>query len=208
MFAASTYEEILRVESGIDHPEIVVFLFVKPYEKEILQEFEYIHYNSGDICSVYAIGYTNDFDKATEASYREVDVPGFSKWYYSARAFTDFKDKLQKRINWRYDGDAEILVLRNNPGGKDVLNFQNYVAIDVKYGIKSGYIRSFQSFMESLVRVSESISEEIASNDGESIIRIKSVLADTIRECKNQYMDYNKIIDDRGFYRCANTIKS
>ena len=66
MFAASTYEEIVSIERKIENQEIVVFLFVKPNDQtalDIIKEFEYIHYNSGKYCSIYAIGYTDDFAK-------------------------------------------------------------------------------------------------------------------------------------------------
>ena len=54
MFAASTYEEIERIESQVENMEIVVFLFARPTEEKILKEFEYIHYNSAKYCSIYA----------------------------------------------------------------------------------------------------------------------------------------------------------
>ena len=44
MFAASTYDEIVRQEREIDSREIVVFLFVRPTkasDREIINEFEY-----------------------------------------------------------------------------------------------------------------------------------------------------------------------
>lgn len=63
MFAASTYEEIERIESQVENTEIVVFLFARPTEEKILKEFEYIHYNSAKYCSIYAIGYTDDLPR-------------------------------------------------------------------------------------------------------------------------------------------------
>ena len=44
MFAASSYEEIERRERQIESLEIVVFLFARSTETEILKEFEYINY--------------------------------------------------------------------------------------------------------------------------------------------------------------------
>ena len=76
MFAASTYEEIERIESQVENMEIVVFLFARPTEEKILKEFEYIHYNSAKYCSIYAIGYTDDFAKAEDQTYRKVDAMG------------------------------------------------------------------------------------------------------------------------------------
>ena len=80
MFAASTYEEIERYERQVENPEIVVLLFARPSEETILKEFEYIHYNSGKYCSIYAIGYTNDFDKAEDRFYRKVETTAYSKY--------------------------------------------------------------------------------------------------------------------------------
>ena len=209
MFAASTYEEIERIEREIENLEIVVFLFARPSEETILKEFEYIHYNSAKYCSVYAIGYTDDFFKAKDHTYKKVDVSMQNDWYFSTKAFTDFKEKLQDRIHWRYSGGAEVLVLQNNPGKKDILNFHNYVAIDVNKGIREGYIDSFQSFMESLVRSAKSkVTAKDAIRDvRNSRISVKGILADAIDDCKKIPTPIKDIAKDRLFYRCATTIK-
>ena len=80
MFAACTYEEIEKRESMVKNKEIVVFLFVKPSDTAVLQEFEYIHYNSAKYCSVYAIGYTDDFTKANIPPFRKVDCHMKNDW--------------------------------------------------------------------------------------------------------------------------------
>ena len=77
MFAASTYEEIERIESQVENMEIVVFLFARPTEEKILKEFEYIHYNSARYCSIYAIGYTDDFTKAEVVNAIKSFIPNF-----------------------------------------------------------------------------------------------------------------------------------
>ena len=102
MFAATTYEEIIEHERMVENKEIVVFLFAKSTDKDVLNEFEYIHYNSAKYCSVYAIGYTDDFTKANNPTYRKVDVMMQQDWYFSTKAFTEFKEKLQDRIHWNY----------------------------------------------------------------------------------------------------------
>lgn len=208
MFAASTYEEIEKFEQQVENLEIVVFLFARPSEEQILKEFEYIHYNSVKYCSVYAIGYTNDFGKAKDPTYRKVDAAMGSEWYFSTKAFVDFKEKLQNRIRWEYSGETEILVLQNNPGCANVLSFRNYVAINVNKGIREGYIDSFQRFMESLIRSSKS---KVAARDAirdvrRSRISVKEILAGAIDDCKKVPTPIKEIAKDRLFYRCANTI--
>ena len=208
MFAACTYEEIEARERLIDNKEIVVLLFAKPSDTAVLQEFEYIHYNSAKYCSVYAIGYTDDSNIANNPPFRKVDCHMTNDWYYSAKAFVDFKEKLQNRIkSWRYSGETEILVLQNNPGARQILDFKNYVSIDVNKGIKEGYLDSFQRFMESLIRSSKKeVTVKGAIKDiCNSRISVKGILSDAIDDCKKVPTPVKKILKDRLFYRCSNS---
>ena len=209
MFAASTYEEIVSIERKIENQEVVVFLFVKPNDQaalDIIKEFEYIHYNSGKYCSIYAIGYTDDFTKKNNRNYRKVSSVLDSDWYFSNKAFVEFKNALEGRIGWKYSGETEVLVLQNNPGKIDPLNFQNYIAIDINKGIREGYIDSFQLFMETLVRSSKSkvCAKTIARDLRKSRISIKDIVKDTINDSKRIPLPVKKIVSDRLFYRCAN----
>lgn len=211
MFAASTYEEIVEFERRIENSEIVVFLFARPESQnatDIINEFEYIHFNSAKYCSIYAIGYTENPEKQCEKSYRKVTKINNNNWYYSSEAFVDFKDKLESRINWKYSGEAEVLILQNNPGSNDPLNFKNYVAIDINKGLREGYIDSFQAFMESLVRSARSkvTAKEAASDIQRSRLSIKEVLSEAIGDCKKVPTPIKAILKDRLFYRCANSI--
>lgn len=213
MFAASTYEEIITIERQVENQEIVVFLFVKPNDQtalDVIKEFEYIHYNSDKYCSIYAIGYTDNFEKKSDKHYKRVDYILDSDWYFSNKAFVNFKNALENRIGWKYSGETEILVLQNNPGKNDPLNFQNYVAIDVNKGIREGYIDSFQLFMETLIRSSRSkvSANDVASDLRKGRISIKNIIADTIKESKKIPLSVRRIVSDRLFYRCANNYSS
>lgn len=211
MFAASTYEEVVDYERRIENKEIVVFLFVKPTTQDaidIIQEFEYIHYNSAKYCSIYAIGYSDNPEKKTDKYYRKVTEIVDSNWYFSNKAFVDFKNNLERRIKWEYSGETEVLILQNNPGSRDPLNLSNYVAIDVNKGLREGYIDSFQRFMESLIRSSRSkvTAKESAADLCKSRISIKDTIAEAIDNSKKIPVPAKQIIKDRLFYRCANTI--
>ena len=210
MFAASTYEEIVEYERRIENMEIVVFLFVKPTNQDatdIIQEFEYIHYNSAKYCSVYAIGYSDDPKKKNFSHYKKVAEIIGHDWYFSNKTFVEFKNNLEKRIKWEYSGETEVLILQNNPGGRDPLNFSNYVAIDVNKGLREGYIDSFQRFMESLIRSSRSkvTAKEAAADLRKSRISIKDAIAEAIDNSKRIPVPAKRIVKDRLFYRCANT---
>lgn len=213
MFATSTYEEIVEYERFIENMEIVVFLFVKPTNQDaidIIQEFEYIHYNSAKYCSIYAIGYNDDPQKCSSAHYKKVAEIAGRDWYFSNKTFVEFKNNLESRIKWEYSGETEVLILQNNPGGRDPLNFSNYVAIDINKGLREGYIDSFQRFMESLIRSARSkvTAKEAASDLRRGRISIKNAIAEAIEDSKRIPSPAKQIVKDRLFYRCANTIIS
>ena len=213
MFAASTYEEIEQRERQVENKEIVVFLFVKPTSSaalDIIREFEYIHYNSGKYCSIYAIGFTDDLAKAEDPSYKKIETVCNSDWFFSSKAFVDFKNRLERRIKWQYSGETEVLVLQNNPGHENALNFQNYVAVDVNKGLRDGYLDSFQRFMESLVRSSKAkvTAKEALTDMANRRLSVRDILCSAIDDCKRIPAPVKEILADRLFYRCANTFAS
>lgn len=208
MFAANTYEEIERNERQLGEKHIIVLLFVRPSlpgAKEIIEEFGYIHHNARQYCSVYAVGYSDDRNCSSDSQWRQVkDVDG-AEWYYSDRVFVEFKDKLEHRLKWKYSGDIELIILQSNPDGTSILNFENYLAVDVNYGIKNEYIESFPRFMESLMRSSRKEVETAAlTNDmRKSRLKIGQVVTSTLDECKKVPLPVRKIIKDRLFYRTS-----
>lgn len=208
MFAVNTYEEIEKNEKRLGEKHIIVLLFVRPSlsrAKEVIEEFSYIHHNSREFCSVYAVGYSDDQDCYLKSEWRPVKNIDSAQWHYSDRAFVEFKDKLERRLKWKYSGDIELIILQSNPDGGSILNFENYLAVDVNYGIKNEYIESFPRFMESLVRSSRKEVETIALTHDmrKSRLKISQVLTTTIDECKKVPLPVRKIVKDRLFYRTA-----
>lgn len=212
MFAVGTYDEIIKHEREKMLPEVVVFLFVKPTTKEafeIIREFEYIHYNSGMSCSIYAIGYSNDFTKRNDRSYRKIEVEDPLEWYFSNKAFVGFKQELERRINWEYSGEIDILVLQNNLGHSNCLNFKNYVAVNINRGLRQKYIDSFQQFMEALIRLCTRNEEDVDSSGTNNVVRIsvKTVVAEALNQCVSDDISLKEVMCDRIFYKSANNFQ-
>lgn len=205
MFAINTYEEIEQRQRENGDKQIVILLFVRPSApgaKEILDEFDYIHYNSEKYCSIYAVGYSNDFAKEKDVSYKRATSIAGSEWYFSNAEFVKFKNNLEQRIKWRYSGETELIVLQSNPEGQQILNFQNYVSIDVNYGIKNGYIDSFQRFMEALVRSSkyEVTAKEAIKKTKNFRYSLKDIVVRTLDSCKKIPLPVKTILKDKLFY--------
>ncbi len=208
MFAVNTYQHVEEIERSFEDRHIVILLFVRPSlpdASNIINEFDYIHYNSERYCSIYAVGYSNGFEKASDPEYRFAGKAAGLDWYYSNKSFVEFKNKLEYRLKWRYSGEIELLVLQNNPGGHTPLNFQNYVAIDVNRGIKEGYVDSFYRLMESLIRYSknEVTATEAFGKAYNSRIKLRTLIEDVLEDCKQIPTPIKKILKDRLFYKAC-----
>lgn len=206
MFAVNTYEEIEKQERELSNHHIIVLLFVKPSNinaKDIIEEFDYIHYNSKDYCSIYAVGYTNDMVLAeNDNTYSKITTVDNSEWFYSNKNFVEFKNNLESRLKWKYSGNAEMIILQSNPSGKNILNFQNYLSIDINHGLKKGYIDTFSKFMESLVRNSKNSTEVygMSVRMKRDRIKLKEILINTIDDSKKVPTPIKKILKDNLFF--------
>lgn len=213
VIAVNTYEEIEYNQRQNEDKQIIILLFVRPTAPDadkIIKEFDYIHFNSAKYCSIYAVGYSNDPSKANDNGYSEVAYVAGNPWYFSTAEFVKFKNNLENRIHWCYSGEVEAIILQSNPGGQKILNFQNYVAIDVNRGIREGYIDSFSRFMESLIRSSkkEVTAKEAISRTQRARYSIKNIVEETIDGCKQIPTPVKKIMKDRLFYAVSSKCQS
>lgn len=203
MYIINTYEQIEQKEKELNENHIVVLLFVRPTVSgadDIIREFNYIHYNSSKWCSIYAVGYTND--SSSGFSYKVTGVDG-EEWYFSDKVFIDFKNKLEERLKWRYSGENEMIVLQSNVGGNNILNFENYVAININEGLREEYIPSYSMFMESLIKHSKS---EVKANIAiKKAYRYKKgqIIAMAIEEIQNVPKPIKKILKNKIFFKTS-----
>lgn len=205
MFAVNTYEEIENNERLLNDRHIIVLLFVRPSlrgAREIINEFDYLRYNAGRYCSVYAVGYTNDPLFAVKNEFHAIGEDLAGDWFFSEKVFSEFKNALETRLGWKYSGDVELLILQSNPDGAKILNFQNYVALDINYGIQKGYIASFSRLMEVLLRSArtEVTAAEAVTSASLARLSIRNLLRSAIESCKSIPAPVKAILGDRLFY--------
>lgn len=205
MYLVRSYDEIEKLERNIENQELVIFLFVRPGHPLfdlIISDFEYLHFNTGRYCSIYAIGYSSSVDPDWQ---KERGIYRAGRGFFIARDFQKFNESLEERINWEYSGETEVLILQNNPGQPNSLDFQNYVAISIDEGIRRGYIDSFPSFMEALIRSArtEVYAKQAIQKVAKSRNKIRDLIADAINDCKRIPKPIRSILKNRLFYRTA-----
>jgi len=211
MFASTNFEGILKSEKELQEKHIVIMLFVKPSDKDandIIKQYNYFHYVSRQYCSIYAIGYSeNPFLKDEYEDMQTIRAVNNTDWYYSDKCFVECIDSLQDRLKWTYCGEPQAVILQTDPDSKNYLNFQNYVSINILYGIRQGYIESFPALMTQIVNAakSEVTAKAVINEMQEKILSVKNVMETTLDLVKVVPEPVKKIILDRTFYKTCNS---
>ena len=206
MYAVNTYKEIEKREQQLGTNHVIALLFVRPSlpgANSILADFTYLHHNIGDACSVYAVGYSEH--APADDAFEKVKGVKQNDWYFSTQAFVSFKNKLEHRLKWKYSGDIELLLLQSNPEGKSILNFENYLSVDINYGIKKGYIESFPRFMEVLARSAKKATtvKQAALQVQSHRFKLREMISETLDDCKNVPTSVRRILKDALFFKTA-----
>lgn len=208
MYPIHDLEGIEEIERSIEGNHIVILMMVKPQDEnaeEIIQNFNYMHELSGKFCTIYPIGYSEDFC----GKYPDV-IPvrgvGHAMWEYSDACFIKVCKQLKRRLtHWNYSHEPELIILKNssaNANGK-VLDFRGYNHIDINYGVKEGYIRSFSNFLGTLIQACEA---EVEPQKAVTNARVKSlscrrIIEEALKtECTKQN-SIRKILRDAAFFK-------
>jgi len=156
METATVFEEMERKEREAKNKRLVILLLVRPQDygaKAILDNFNYMHYNTGSLCNVYAVGFGfgPGFEKQFSlfGKFKGITQVNDSVWYYSDRAFYDLKLYLESILDWQYHGESTAIILQNDPEGIRSLDFHGAASIDLECAIRRGF--SFSRFMEELI---------------------------------------------------------
>ena len=210
MFAVSRYDQIEQLEKEKKHNHLIMVLLVRPSKdiaKEIITDFDYLHYRLGTSIAVYAAGYTNDFDHAYEANYCEVTKCNGSTWYYSAKDFDDFRNNLTKRLKlWEYSGDIELLVFQGSVLEDNGFDFRNYIALNLSYGLRHGFISSFSNFMENVIGYTErALNQKTDMLTPNGKLKIRPIIEAAIDNCNDTPISVKKITKNRHFYKLPST---
>lgn len=186
MNTAAIYQEIVEKEREATNKKLVVILLARPQSPEaraLIEDFQYMHFNSGGYCNIYAVGFSDDENRINDVSFHGVTLVNNSHWYYSDQAFNDLKEYLRYILNLDYSGESAVIILQNNPGNTEPLNFDGCVYIDLTTAIRR-YDFSFARFMEYLLFCARNRYEK------------------NYRELDDCYIDVERITEE-AFYKCV-----
>lgn len=207
MFPIYDLEGINDIESEMEGSHVILLLFVKPSDKnadDILRLLNYWNRKSERYCSIYLIGYSQNFMKKY-MDVRQIESINGEIWEYSDKCFIDVCNQLRKRLkNWNYSGEPELIILQSMcKQSSNKLDFRGYSYIDINYGIKKGYIDSFPRFMERLLNACmvEVDSRDAVARANRSRIKCKNVIEEAINSAPKLPKGIKTILKDKLFYK-------
>lgn len=194
-----------------DDKHVIILLFVKPSDRlsdEYIKKFNYWNSRSSKYCNIYLVGYGSDFSEKYN-DIQIVDGVEGKKFQYSDTCFVNVCYDLSKKLkNWHYSGEPEMIVLQNNTSNsRRMLDFSNYVYIDIEAGLRKEYIDSISRFMECLLRACKS---EVEAKDAVKKARFfriipRTIIETTLLECEKVPNTIKKIIGDVAFYKSSHS---
>ena len=212
MYPANDINGILAQEKDLEGSHAIILLFVKPSDvnaDSIIKKFNYLHYRSKRYCSIYLVGYSQDYFENYQDAQEIIGVDN-TTWYYSDGCFVDVCDQLEVRLkNWRYCGEPEMIILQNSStfAGGCTLDFRHYNYIDINYGIEKGYIDSFARFMERMIDACRSEVDASAALTLANRKRLngKKLVEIAIENCPRLPSSAKRILKDKLFFKSSKT---
>jgi hypothetical protein len=190
---------------------------IKPSDEnsqDIIGKFNYLHYLSGEYCTIYPIGYYhNPWNHALYGNSKEVEGVDNQIWYYNDKAFLEMVNQIEERIKWKYSGEPEMMILQNNTNDQDFLSFKNYICIRILAGLRKQYFPSFALLMQSIINsakkhvTGKEVIQDVSKKSIKDHIKLKDIIVDTFLTSVKVPEFVKKILKDGLFYFSANSRK-
>ena len=209
MYPAMTLKDLGNVQGHIDDLRVVMILFIRPDNADgnhVIGQFNFMHYQSGNFCTIFAPGYAAHDISAEYSDTKEIKGPNNVTWYYSDKAFLDFVKELKARLpSWRYQNESSIMLLQSQVGKGNPLNFSNYMCVEIAHGIRQGYLDSFDRFMSELMSAVEAeVTIDGVQKKLLTRMNIRDIVISAIDASKRIPIPVKKIMREKLFIRTAN----
>lgn len=209
MFTLNNLDTIEQIEATNKDPHIIVLLFVKPSDslaKELIEQLNYYHFLSKDHCSVYCAGFMTAQNAHLYKDSKKVQEIDGEAWYYSDACFVEVTTALEKRLDWQYVGEPQLIILQRslNEHSKSKLDFSNRVPLDLADGIRKGYIENIPRFLNALLKAStKEVTAFSAFEATKKKLSIRDLMITTLKDSGKTPTVIKDILSDYLFYNTS-----
>ncbi len=217
MVTLSSLDLIKENERELNDNHVIIFILIKPSDEnsqDIIGKFNYLHYLSGEYCTIYPIGYSNiPWNHSLYGNSKEVEGVDNQIWYYNDKAFLEMVNQIEERIKWRYSGEPEMMILQNNTNDHDFLSFKNYICIRILEGLRKNYFPSFALLIQNIINsakkyvTGKEVIQDVSKKSIKDHIKLKDIIVDTFLTFVKVPEFVKKILKDGLFYFSANSRK-
>lgn len=154
MLKALTFEHMIKkLKERSEDGKNIGILFCNPKDKfakeQVLDKIEQFYYGSSKYIDFYLPGYGAYWDDTYKDKEVACKVDGV-EWYYSAKEYRGFINKLEDICKWEYSGECEVLFFEYIDGK---LNFENSISICLNKSVKDNDIYSVANEFEKIFRM-------------------------------------------------------
>ena len=142
--------------------KMVGILFCQPSHKlskeQIINNLGYYHHRSGSNIDFYCSGYGAYWDITEYPDMQKVCTVNGTDWYFSPFAFNKFREDMEKRSKWRYEGEVDLLLVNAKLERNDkhiCLDMTSAIDCKLEEMIRIGTITSVMSFFEDIFQYAE-----------------------------------------------------
>lgn len=157
-------------------------LFARPTSKfvkdEILSSIEYYHHRSGSFVDFFLPGYGAYWYGAYEDE-KVVCTINDVKWSFSNKMFCNFIEHIENISNWKYSGEAELLIIEYNI---DRLDFSEAMLLCIDQALRDKAIVSSSNLFESVFHIFRNTASTHKASDMLALSSLKDCLTDRIKE--------------------------
>jgi hypothetical protein len=149
------YDEVKLV----DKVKLVGLLFMHPDSKlpkaDILPRLGQYHERAGKLTDFFFAGYGAYWPPDEYSDQREVAEIDGTKWYYSDRAFSVFRQQLESETRWKYSGETDLILTTarfSKSKDKGIVDFSQCITCCLEQLIRDKATTSIPAFFEQIFR--------------------------------------------------------
>lgn len=125
-------------------------------KSEILPQIPDWHHRSGNSTDFYFAGFG---DHEWDEDFQKVELPGRGAWYYSPKAFQNFRTDVEARTKWKYSGGSDLILCAarwSESQSAPVIDFSCAIVCQLDAMKDAKAIVSVEQYFESVFRSAES----------------------------------------------------
>lgn len=141
------------------HSLLIGICFARPTSQlaksDVIPQIPDWHYRSGNSADFFFAGFS---EFPLDESFVELDLVVKRRWYYSSKAFDEFRRDIEKRTSWQYSGGSDLILCVaewDRRRKQAVINFSLAISCQLDSMKENKAFSSVEQYFEEIFRYAE-----------------------------------------------------